>query len=189
MGFNGQGQAQGYIGCDAMMYVNRAVDGTVGYVDVAAMLKYLMPSAQKRSIWVAHPYLIEKFLTMQDPAGHYIYIPTYPGNTNGPAGTNPLPMLANIPVLFTEKAGAIGSLGDFTLCDRKAILSGMRSGIEIGLSEHFLFDSDQIALRAKVRDDAQPWLKKPIILADGAPANAPNKVSAFIGLKNHAGTA
>jgi HK97 family phage major capsid protein len=181
---SGQGQAQGYIGCDAMINVNRAVDGTVGWIDVAGMLKYLMPSAQKRAVFVAHPYLLQSFLTMTDPSGRYIYVPTYPGTSNGPAGYNPPPMLANIPVLFTEKANQVGSLGDFTLCDRKAILSGMRSGIELGLSEHFLFDSDQIALRAKVRDDAQPWLKKAITLADGA---GTNKVSAFVGLKNHAG--
>jgi HK97 family phage major capsid protein len=177
---SGEGQPLGYIGCDAMLTQARAVALSVTWLDIAGMLKYLQPSSQKRAVFVAHPYLLQQFLTLTDPSGRYIYIPAFPGNQIGAAGINPSPMLANIPVLFTEKAAAPGNLGDFTLCDRKAILSGMRSGIELGLSEHFLFDTDQIALRAKVRDDAQPWLKKPIKLSDGSAGT--NKVSAFIGL-------
>lgn len=176
---DGVGKALGYLNCPAVIKKNRTTALTVTYADVALLVSLLMTASHKRAVWVAHPYLLNSFLTMQDPAGHYIYVPTYPGMNNGPAGYNPPPMLANIPVLFSEKAAAPGNYGDFTLCDRKAILSGMRGGIELAVSEHYLFNTDEIAIRVKVRDDAQPWLKKPITLADGAGTNT---VSAFVGL-------
>ncbi|WP_435005166.1 phage major capsid protein [Tundrisphaera lichenicola] len=176
---DGVGKATGYMNAAALIPVARTTTNLVKWADIAKMISRLMPSAAKRAVWIAHPFLLEQFLTLKDDAGNLIYVPNMPGNLTGQVQINPTPVLANLPVLFTEKAAPPGTLGDFTLVDRKAILSGMRGGVEIGLSEHFLFDSDQIALRAKVRDDAQPWLKKAITLGDGA---GTNKVSAFIAL-------
>ena len=182
---SGVGMSLGVLMCLAIIKIKRQTANLVTWADISTMLSRLTPSGRKRAVWIAHPYHEATFMTMTDPSGRFIYIPNFPGPNEGSAQVgNATPRLAGLPVLYTEKANVPGSFGDFFLVDRKAILTGQRSGLEIGLSEHFLFDTDQIALRAKIRDDAQPWVKKPFILADGA---GNNTVSPFIGLQNPAG--
>jgi HK97 family phage major capsid protein len=175
----GEGQSLGFMNSAALLTSTRTTTLIVTWSDVARMLGRLTPQARKRAVWVAHPFHLTTLLEMVDGAGRYIYIPNFPQNNRGSAqvgGVNNTDILANLPVIYSEKMAAPGTTGDFCLCDRSAILSGVRGGIEFGLSEHFLFDTDQIALRCKIRDDAQPWVVAPFILADGV---GTNKVSPF----------
>lgn len=175
----GLGQPMGIMNSPALMTQTRNTTLIVKWTDFAKMLSRLTPQARKRAVVVAHPYHMETLLEMQDPAGHYIYIPNFPSNNRGQAqvgGNNNTDILGNLPVIYSEKMAAPGTTGDFLLVDRKAILSGILGGLEFGLSEHFLFDTDQVALRCKIRDDAQPWVVAPFIIADGV---GTNKVSPF----------
>lgn len=181
---SGEGQCQGITKSKAMIKVKRKQLGTVTYNDVARMLSRLTPAAMKRAVWVAHPFYLETFLTMTDGSGRLIYVPTMT-TSDGPIATNPVPRLANLPVFYSEKAQPMGTFGDFMVVDRKSYLTGQRSGMEIGLSEHFAFDTDMITIRAKIRDDGQSRLLGPLPLGDGSGATDPTKqnyVSAFVGL-------
>lgn len=175
----GQGMSTGIMNAAALLTTTRQTTLVVTWKDFSTMLGKLTPQARKRAVVVAHPFHLTTLLQMQDPAGHYIYIPNFPTNNRGSAqvgGVNNTDILGNLPVLYSEKMAAPGTTGDFLIVDRSAILSGVRGGIEFGMSEHFLFDTDQIALRCKIRDDAQPWVVAPFILADGV---GTNKVSPF----------
>jgi HK97 family phage major capsid protein len=175
----GNGQFLGIYNSPAFLTVARATANTITFPDVASVYSRLLPSCKKNAVWLIHPFTISTLLTIQDGAGRYIYIPNWPGATEGPAGASPSGRLLGLPVIETEKAPVLGATGDLTLVDRKKYLVGRRSGLEIGLSEHFKWDTDEIAIRAKVRNDGAPWLKAPIYLADGSQSN---QVSAFVGL-------
>jgi HK97 family phage major capsid protein len=163
----GQGQPLGFMNAPALITTTRTTSGKVTWPDVATMLGRLTPAARKRAVWVSHPFHLTTLLELTDSAGHYIYIPNFPQNNRGQVQTYTSDILANLPVIYSEFCAYPGTTGDFGLVDRSAMLSGIRGGLEFGLSEHFLFDTDQIALRAKIRDDAQPWVKAPFTLADG----------------------
>lgn len=160
-----------------VLSVTRGTAGHFTYADAVAMLKLTYAQGKKRLRFVMHPFIEADLLTLTDPGGRYIYIPNWPGAQTGPAGVNPEPRLLGVPVCFSEKAPAPGSPGDVCLYDPSAILIGRRGGLEIGLSEHFRFDQDEVTFRAKLRNDAKPWMRKPITLADGA---GTNKVSAYV---------
>lgn len=92
------------------------------------------------------------------------------------------------PVFVSEKVPApsttatvatttYGSTGEISYVDCKSYWVGRRSGIETGLSEHYLFKNDELAIRAKVRNDGKPGQLAPITLADGV-----STVSGFVTL-------
>lgn len=100
----------------------------------------------------------------------------------------PAGYLLGDPVFLSEKVPApstnvnttsnvYGPLGELLYVDAKSYWIGRRSGLEIGLSEHFKFDTDQLAIRAKIRNDGKPGQLAPIYLADGV-----NQVSGIVTL-------
>lgn len=181
----GAGQFLGYINAPCSLLISRNTPGHIKYQDVFTMRTRMLPGAQD-PCWIVHPYALYDIETLQDPSSRFIfmanaYVGSAPGTMAGggitykPAGT-----LLGWPIYTSEKVPQLGNLGDLALVDRKKYLIGRRSGLEIGLSEHFKFDTDEIAIRAKVRNDGQPWLKAPIYLADGSGSN---QVSAFVVLQ------
>jgi HK97 family phage major capsid protein len=178
---SGAGQLLGFLssGNNALLTVNRANANQLGYTDLAKMKARLLPMSRKRARWYLHPFIEEQLLELQDPAGRYIFIPNWPASNEGPAQQAPGARLLGLPVEFSEKCAPLGTQGDVSLVDPRCYLMGRRSGLEIGLSEHFKFDTDEIAIRAKLRNDGKPWLLDKITLADGTGAN---KVSGFISL-------
>jgi HK97 family phage major capsid protein len=173
---NGSGQFLGMYNAPCTIQVTRNTSSRIKYVDVVTILSRLLPMSMNspKLRWIAHPYTIPELLQIQDPAGRYIFLQY---QTPGEGTINPSPKwyMLGIPVKFTEKAPTLGNAGDLSLADADKYLVGRRSGLEIGLSEHFKFDTDQVAIRAKLRNDGQPWLKKAITLADGT-----NTASGFV---------
>jgi HK97 family phage major capsid protein len=66
---NGVGKPLGILNCNATIPVTRNTGGTFVYADAAKMLSRLLPSSQKRGIWVLHPYVIEKAVQLADSSG------------------------------------------------------------------------------------------------------------------------
>ena len=170
--FNGSGAGQflGFYNAPSTLSVTRNTASHIKYQDVFGMYKRLLPRSMKSAKlrWYAHPYTMDELLSIQDPSGKFIMLPYPMGGGEASLNAAPRFQMLGIEVVFTEKAAILGSTGDLSLVDGDGILLGRRSGLEIGLSEHFKFDTDQLAIRAKIRNDAQPWLKKAITLADGS---------------------
>jgi HK97 family phage major capsid protein len=76
--------------------------------------------------------------------------------------------LLGLPIRFTEKVPALGTTGCLSLIDPTQYGTADRQGLEVGISEHFLFDTDQIAFRFKIRNDGQPLWLAPYTSADAA---------------------
>jgi HK97 family phage major capsid protein len=175
----GSGMMQGVYTAACTIQVTRAGGAgtpTFTYADATNMLKYIMPSSRARLCWVTHPYMLQVIQNMVDGNGRLIFVPNInPGMST--ASVAPPGTLLGLPIFVSEKAPAPGNTGDVSLNDFGSYLLGTRSGLEIGLSEHFAFDKDEIYFRAKLRNDGQPWLKRAMYLADGSAAN---KVSAFV---------
>ena len=123
--------------------------------------------SKKNACWLIHPYTMPVLEQIQDPSGRYLMRP-YPIAGNASLEGGPCFQMEGIPIVETEKAPMAGSVGDLTLTDATRYLLGRRSGLEIGVSDQFLFDTDQIAIRFKLRNDGMPQLIKPITLADGS---------------------
>lgn len=162
----GSGQFLGIYNSPGSLILTRNTGGTIVYQDVFGMFVRMISQGKKNAVWVCHPYTIQTLMQLVDPANHFIMLPYYSA-TQGALQNDFQYRMLGLNVLESEKAPTLGNTGDLILVDRSKYLVGRRSGIEIGLSEHFKFDTDQVAMRAKVRNDGQLQMKKPITLADG----------------------
>ncbi len=164
----GNGQLLGIYNAPSTINVARNTAGAIKYQDVFTMRSRLLSACKAGAVWLIHPYTMPYIEQIQDPSGRFIMRPVPLTSGESSLGSKPVYQMEGIPILETEKAPAIGTPGDLTLTDPSRYLLGRRGGIEIGVSDQFLFDTDQIAIRAKLRDDGQPQLVKAITLADGA---------------------
>lgn len=179
---NGIGQMLGIMNAPATLAVSRNTSSHIKYQDIFTMMTRLWNA--ESPCWITHKYAISEIYQLQDGSGRFMFIPNAyagQGGAGAEAGGGITFKLAGtllgIPLFTSEWAPQLGSEGDLALIDRKKFLVGRRSGLEIGLSEHFKFDTDEIAIRAKIRNDGQPWLKAPMYLADGSGSN---QVSSFV---------
>jgi HK97 family phage major capsid protein len=159
----GGGGPLGFFECPALIQVARESTGGISYYDVLTMLSKVLPAYMMQSVWLAAPTALPQLASLKDDAGNAIWI----NGQSGAAGELP-PTLMGRPVRFTEKIPALGTAGDLNLVVPGLYLEGLRQGVEIGVSEDFLFSTDMVAYRAKIRNDGQPWLKGTYKLADGS---------------------
>ncbi len=165
---NGVGKPMGVLNCPAAISVNRANANKVQFADVALMLSHLLPSSQRRSIWVIHPYVLAQLVQLADSAGRIIWVPNNGGAQEGVPGT-----LFGLPVITSEKVPALGTRGDCNLIDPQLYVIGDRMQIEVAASEHVNFLKNQMTWRIVERVDGQPWLEKPITLQDASSTVSP----------------
>lgn len=159
----GGGRPLGYFNCPALLSVNRESTGGISLFDVVTMLSKILPAYMSRCEWEANPTTLPQLAMIKDDAGNSMWRDAQ----MGAAGPLP-PTLLGRPVKFTEKVPVLGTAGDLNLVVPALYLEGLRSGVEIGVSEDFLFSTDQVAYRAKIRHDGQPWIKGTYKMADGS---------------------
>ena len=71
------------------------------------------------------------------------------------------------PVVFTEKLPTLDTLGDIVLADFSSYAIGLRTEIQLVVSTHVRFESDELSFRLCVRMDGQPLLSEPITPVNG----------------------
>jgi HK97 family phage major capsid protein len=165
---NDVGKPLGILNANAAISVNRNTAGTFVYADAAKMLSRLLPSSQKRGIWVLHPYVIEKAVQLADSSGRLVWVPNIGGAQEKVPG-----YLFNLPIFVSEKVPTLGTKGDVMLIDPSLYVIGDRMQIEVAASEHVNFLKNQMTWRVVERVDGQPWLDKPITLQDAASTVSP----------------
>jgi len=75
---------------------------------------------------------------------------------NGAAG-RPFPSLYGYPLMWTEKAKTVGTVGDLSICDAsRFIVADDQSGPDVAQSIHLKFDYSQTAFRIVKYVDGQP---------------------------------
>ena len=205
--FNGSGDGQflGILNSPALVSYTRhtyasfpTYNAPINYADVFGM-KSRMVLGARDPVWFCHPFTIPILEGLTSPSGAFAFVANTAITTQGPPGGSPAGgitfrpsgYLLGYPVFGTEKlpppstsvsdaTHTYGPANQLLFVDCKSYWIGRRAGLEVGLSEHFKFDTDQLAIRAKVRNDGKPGQLAPVTLADGA-ATA-NQVSAFVSI-------
>ena len=172
---NGVGKPRGVSTSAAALTVNRGTSTTFKLVDAAKMQAALLPSSQKKAVWIMSQSVMPQLIQLADASGRVVYMPN-PAATAASGGplTQSMPMqLLGRPIIFTEKVPPLGTAGDVMLVDFSYYLIGDRQSIEIATSEHARFNTNQITWRFIHRVDGQPWLDAPFTYSDGTTQVSP----------------
>ena len=190
----GIGSPTGFTNGNATITVTRKTGNQICYEDIVAMMQSLHPACWRESRWLTNVTTLPWLVSIKNNAGTLVYQPnsliaqhmrpTVMGD--GQPYNNLLwkaqGMLEGLPVHFTEKLPTLGTANDLCLVHPKSYGVATRSGLEIGMSEHFLFDTDTLAFRFKLRNDGKPLWRAPFTQSDGGTTTA-TQVSPFVRLK------
>lgn len=163
---NGVAKPMGVLNAPGAMVVARSVAAQINYIDTVNMLASLLPESQSRAVYIANISTLPQLSTMQDPAGHYIYIA-------GDASRGIPATLNGIPIKFTGKTPTLGNRGDLMLVDMAYYLIKDGSGPYIAASEHVLFRQNKTVIKVFWNVDGQGWVKEPLLLEDGLTTVSP----------------
>lgn len=177
----GTGEPQGFINCAAS--VNVAAESgqptkTIVWENITKMYARMLPTSLASAVWIANIETFPQLATMAlsvGTGGGPVWIGNFSGG-NGGMDTPPVTILGR-PVIFTEKAQALGTAGDINFVDLPYYLIGDRMALEVSASEHFYFQNDKMAYRAVQRVDGRPWLQAPL-----TPHNGSSTLTAFVQL-------
>jgi len=164
--FNGAGDTTsltGIINHAATIKVARENATKFSLVDAARMYARLNPSSRKNAVWYINPLVWSElpiFGSNGGAASHFVWL----GND---ATGVPSPTLFGLPIVACESLPPLGTAGDVVLADCNYYALGMRTDPVFDSSPHYLFPSDQIIYRLKMRLDGKPQLTAPITLAGG----------------------
>ena len=184
---NGVGKPLGILNSSATITVNRATSSQFSFADACGMLAklYRLIATGESVAWVMSPSVIPQLLQMKDAGNNLVFIPVLQAGAREaipqPKGPMSFGTLFGIPVIISEKLPALGTRGDVMLCDFSKYLLGDRMELQIDVSPHVKFLTNQMVWRVIWRGDGQPWLNNYITLAD-----ASTTVSAFVALGNQA---
>lgn len=190
---NGIGCPVGFLQANALLTQTRGTASHIEYEDIVGMMSKLHPACWSGARWVTNVACLPDLVSIKNHAGNLVYQPNsliaqyMRPSVMGEPGPYSMTtfraqgMLEGLPVYFTEKVPVLGTKGDLSLIHPGSYGIATRSGLEIGLSEHFLFDTDTIAYRFKLRNDGKPLWRAPYIQSDGGNTTA-TKVSPFVTL-------
>ncbi len=141
---------------------------TLVWENLINMYSRLLPGSMGSAVWLAAPNTFPQLATMAlsvGTGGSAVWL------NNGVEGP-PMTILGR-PVIFTEKATALGGLGDIALIDFKQYLIGDRMAMDAKVSEHYKFGNDMVAYRFIERVDGRPWLQSAVTPQNGGPTLSP----------------
>lgn len=81
------------------------------------------------------------------------------------------------PIIFTEYASALSTVGDILCCVWSEYLVGTRQGAQMAESMHVRFAENELALRFTIRQAGEPWWRSAL-----TPVNGANTLSPFVAL-------
>lgn len=174
----GAGTPQGFISSPASVSVAKQSGqpaATIVWENIVAMYAQMLPTSLPNAVWIASidtfPQLATMALSVGTGGG-----PVWIGGWSQNGSETPPMTILGRPVIFTEKAPALGSTGDINFVDLSYYLIGDRQQVRVDSSEHFLFQNNQVAYRIIERVDGRPWLQSPLTPHNGSV----NKLSPFV---------
>ncbi len=169
---NGVNKSLGAYGASCAITYPRNTANSIVFSDVVGMLARVLRRPGDQLVWVASPTCLPSLCSMVDSGGHAVYL----GGALSNAGAGAVPTgLLGIPVMYSERAPALGTKGDLALLSPRYYC--IQNGLQLmAMSEHVLFLSDRVVFRIVWEVDGRPWLTEPLQL-EGAPGST---VSPFI---------
>jgi HK97 family phage major capsid protein len=165
----GVGEPQGVLSAPGAVKVSRSGGAnTIVFNDIVSMRARMLPVAAANAVWVASPDAIPELTQMYLAAGGSpgVAPPLWLMDFSA-AGDLPETLLGR-PIFFTEKAAALGSLGDLMLVNWDYYLVGDRMSLQAAVSHEYLFANDLVAYRLIERIDGRAWLQSPITQASNS---------------------
>ncbi len=164
----------GVLNAPASIAQGRTTPGHFRLADAAAMLSHLQIRSWDSACWIMHQSVITDLIQMVDNAtsNRLVWMSALgdaSGGSNRGAAAMKLPMafLNGLPIYFTEKLPALGTPGDVMLVDWSRYVIGNRMDLQIDVSPHVNFQSNQLMWRVITRCDGKPWLNTKITDAEG----------------------
>ena len=170
---SGAGEPEGFQNAGAVVNVAKEsgqAAATVVYENLVKMYARMLPASLNRAVWVANHEVFPQLATMAlsvGTGGSAIWI----GN-GGAANTPPVTIFGR-PVIFTEKAEALGTAGDIVFADFSYYLIGDRQSMSARSSEHRNFEKDETVFRVVQRLDGRSWLNSAITPHKGSSTLSP----------------
>jgi len=118
----------------------------------------MLPGSGNRTVWLANPTIKPELYSMGvaiGAGGSSIYMPT------GGISQSPFDTLMGRPIVWTEHCPVLGTVGDLILADLQYYIIGDRKRLEVAISPHIRFVSDETAWRFVTRVDGQPYFSEP----------------------------
>jgi HK97 family phage major capsid protein len=180
----GAGQPLGFLNSGSLISVTKEssqVANTFMGANAIKMWQRLYAPWRRNAVWFANQDCEYEFRRMQvagsspsgDPVtgdGLHVYMPS--GGISG----QQYDTLFGRPVIYTQHAMELGSVGDVSLCAMDKYLCAIKSGgIESSSSIHLWFDQDTTAFKFRLRVDGQPEMDTTI-----SPRAGSNTMSAFV---------
>ena len=175
---SGVGEPLGFSGCDGSVAVSRTTTDLIDSADIFGMYSRMLPQSIDRAVWVANqetlPQLLSLTVAVTNVAGTENVGGTSAGLVQyGNIAGAPTMSILGRPLIITEKAGALGDLGDINFVDFSHYLIGDRQAISLDASEHSRFMNDETELRVIERVDGRPWLQDAITPKNGSSTLSP----------------
>src|SRR3990167_3534644 len=126
---------------------------TIVAENIIKMWARMYSPGKGRAVWVVNDDTFPQLATMAlavGTGGVPLWMPA--GGLSG----LPYQTLMGKPLLFTEKAQALGTAGDIALIDFSQYKIGEKGGLQVATSIHFRFDYDEQSFRFVLRYDGQP---------------------------------
>jgi HK97 family phage major capsid protein len=191
---NADGQPQGFFNSPALIPVTRFNANKISSDDLAAMVAQLAGQCERSARWIAHRSTIPQLFILNNKSNVPVFQPNAlvmqadPLSIMATGSSDKVTFqssgtLLGYPIFFTEKVPQLGTPGDLNLVCPDQFGLAERAGLEIGLSEHFLYSTDQIYYRFKKRHDARSLWRAPYQDASAVTTGgSPWMVSPFIQL-------
>lgn len=160
----------GVLNSAATISQSRAAPGRFRFQDAAAMMGKLHWRSWPSCTWVMHYSLMPELIQMVDNTSHNQLVWLTPfGSGNDTAATQKFPtvFLGGMPIVFTEMVPQLGTAGDVSLIDWSHYVVGQRMDLQIDVSPHVKFTTNQMVWRVIARADGKPWLNSYITDASG----------------------
>ena len=160
----------GIINSPATLLQGRTTPGHFKYADACAMMAHAQIRSWDTACWIMHQSVLPELAQMVDNStrNQLIWVSPFGNGQVGPAAMKlPMVFFNGLPVYLTECLPTLGTTGDVMLSDFSRYVVGNRMDMQIDVSPHVLFQSNQLMWRVITRCDGKPWLQQPIQDAQG----------------------
>lgn len=162
----GAGQPLGWMNGGSVVSVAKESGqsaATVVGLNVSKMYSRMLGSSIARAVWLANIDIFPQLATMT-VGDQPIWTPPSSGFTNAPGG-----FLFGRPIMWSEHAQTLGTLGDLQFVDPKGyFMAHKQNGITFAESMHLYFDYNLRAFRWTFRLGGQPYLENAVSPAKGS---------------------
>jgi HK97 family phage major capsid protein len=171
----GAGQPQGILNSECLISVAKETGQaatTIVKENLDKMYSRMLPSSLGNSVWIAHNDTFPQLASLSQAVGTGGG-PVWVSNVAG----GPPNSIYGRPIIFTEKAATLGTVGDLMLVDLSYYLIGDRQALTTSASPHVRFTTQETVFLFSERLDGRMWLDSAL-----TPRNGSNTVSPAVAL-------